>query len=77
MFISTIFHKIKEIAFFIEPFLKNYRHFLPSGRADLTASASLQPIRSGLTTASWAAASPLQQSRLVNNPGYMSCYLYM
>jgi hypothetical protein len=46
MFISTIFHKIKEIAFFIEPFLKNYRHFLPSGRADLTASASLQPIRS-------------------------------
>jgi len=40
-----IFCKIERVAFFIE-FNFNYnRHSLPFGRADLTASASLQRIR--------------------------------
>jgi hypothetical protein len=38
------FQWIKWYRFFLVPFF--YRHFLPFGRADLTASASLHPIRS-------------------------------
>jgi hypothetical protein len=67
-----IIFKINEITPSINNYFNHNRHFLPYGRADFTASASLQPIRSGLTTASWAAASPLQQSRLVNNPGCLN-----
>jgi hypothetical protein len=35
----------KLTALFLEFILTFYRHFLPFGRADFTASASLQPIR--------------------------------
>jgi hypothetical protein len=38
----------KVTALFIEFSFNHNRHFLPSGRADLTASASLQPIRGSL-----------------------------
>ncbi len=67
-----LFQQTKVTVSFLEFPLTFYRHFLPYGRVDLTASASLQPIRGGLTTASWAAASPLQQPRLVNHPGCLN-----
>jgi len=44
---SMILHKIKEITLFVEFSFNNNRHFLPFGRADLTASAALRPIRGG------------------------------
>jgi len=42
-----IFHKIKEITFFVKFYFNHNWHFLPFGRADLTASAALRPIRGG------------------------------
>jgi hypothetical protein len=39
--------QIKQITLFIEFSFNHNRHFLPSGRADLTAPASFQPIRGG------------------------------
>jgi hypothetical protein len=42
-----IFCKIKGITFFAKFSSNHNRHFLPFGRADLTASAVLQPIRGG------------------------------
>ncbi len=45
-----LFQWIKGVGVFSFSFF--YRHFLPYGRADLTADASLRAIRGGLTTAS-------------------------
>ena len=59
VFINIHFHK--GMSFIIN------RHFLPFRRADFTAYASLRRTRSGRTTASYADASHLQQTRLVNN----------
>jgi hypothetical protein len=42
-----IFRKVIGITFFVEFSFNHNRHFLPFGRADLTTSASLQPIRGG------------------------------
>ena len=42
-----IFNEIKEVTLFVEYSFIYNRHFLPFGRADLTASASLRPIRGG------------------------------
>jgi hypothetical protein len=91
-----IIFKIKKITSSIKSSFTHNRHFLPYGRADLTASASLQPIRSikrdvpskyhpfalcayskggtlgNVPLFSLLAASPLQQSRLVNNPACLN-----
>jgi len=42
-----IFHEVKGITLFFKFSFNHDRHFLPFGRADLTASAALQPIRGG------------------------------
>jgi hypothetical protein len=61
--IVSISFSISFLSFFI-----NNRHFLPFGRADLTAPASLRPIRGG-DHSFMVRALHLQQPRLVNNPG--------
>jgi hypothetical protein len=57
-------------------YLKNnnlfyYRHFLPSGRADLATFAALQSIRSEVHSFTLCALH-LWQPRLVNNPGKLT-----
>jgi hypothetical protein len=42
-----IFHEVKGITLFFKFSFTHNRLFLPFGRADLTASAALQPIRGG------------------------------
>jgi hypothetical protein len=82
---SGIYPDIVEKSFQEESFYI-HRRFLPFGRTDLTASASLRP---GLgwvgsrynNTASWADASPrpdlpLQQPRFVNNPCYITANIF-
>jgi len=58
-------------------FIIHNRHFLPIGRADLTAPAALRPIRSGEDHSFMVRALHLQQPRLVNDPGYVTLYVIL
>jgi len=55
-----IFHEIKIITLFVKLSIDYNRHFLPFGRADLTASASLQGICGGRPQLHMPCASHLQ-----------------